>query len=153
MSIKNQTYSPEWEYKGEKFNPDFPINHYGFIYKIVYDNDMVYLGKKSFWKTKTLQPLKGYKRKRRSMVESDWRTYKGSTKEIPDDVNLIYKEILMFADSKVHLTYLETKTLLENKVPLNDKFYNKNVLGKFYDNVDRRVGEWIKWYEKGIDSE
>lgn len=148
MSTKNQTSLVDWIYEGETYNPCFPIDAYGFTYKITYDNGMTYYGKKSFWKVKTLQPLKGYKRKRRSMVESDWKTYTGSTKSVPKEVKVTDREILSMGKGKVHLTYLETKLLFENDVLFDGENYNGNILGKFYDNADKRTGEWIKYYEK-----
>lgn len=160
MSIKNPICLPEWEvykitydeYDTVPFDEQFPFNHYGFIYELEFKHNgeyYYYLGKKSFWSLKTLPPLKGQKKKRRSMVESNWKTYKGSSKEIPKDAELVGRYILDFADSKVHLTYLEVKHMFERDVLLSEYYYNKNILGKFYDNVARRAGEWIKWYEKG----
>jgi len=143
-----------WYYNSEVFDPTEPVNHYGFIYKIVFEdgdgNLFSYYGKKSLWKKKTLQPLKGYKRKRVSMVESDWRTYTGST-DASKDMIPVAKNILMFADSKNHLSFLESKVLFENDVLFNERCLNANIMGKYYDNVDRRAGEWIKWYDKEIE--
>lgn len=153
-NTKNQTCLVNWTYDGKDYNPSFPIDSYGFIYEIEFEYDgesFYYIGKKSFWKQKTLPPLKGYVRKRRSMVESDWRTYCGSSKEIPKTAELKSRTILEFANSKVHLTYLEVKHMMDNDVLLDSTYYNKNILGKFFDNVDRRAGEWVKWYEKGIE--
>ena len=151
MSTKNQTCLPDWYYKGEIYNPDFPVNYYGFIYLLEYDNGMKYIGKKSFWKTKTLPPLKGKKRKRRSMVESDWRTYTGSSKEIPTDVKLLHRDILVMANGKQHLSYMEENFLHRADVPLSEEYFNKNIAGRYFDNVDRKVGEWIKYYEKELN--
>ena len=153
MSMSNQAFSVEWTYKGEKYNPTFPIDSYGFIYKLIYDDGKMYIGKKSFWRLKTLQPLKGKKRKRRSMVESDWRKYEGSSKEIPKEVKLISKEIIEFANGKQHLSYLEEKYLHSVGIPINENFYNKNIAGRYFDNVERRAGDWVKYYEKGIEDD
>jgi hypothetical protein len=143
----------DWYYKSEVFNPNEPINHYGFIYKIIFEDGegklYSYYGKKSLYRKKTMPPLKGYKRKRVSMIESNWRLYTGST-DASKNMIPISKEILMFADSKNHLSYSEAKVLFDNEVLFSDDCLNANIMGKYFDNVNRRAGEWIKWYDKMI---
>ena len=143
-----------WQYKGEDFNPEFPIEAEGFVYRIFFkDGDGVihtYYGKKSFWKTKTLQPLKGYKRKRKSLVESDWRTYLGSCKDTKGYIP-IKKEILRLANDKYGTTYWENYYLFIKDTLFDPRNLNQQIGGKFYrDNIDIRRGEWTKWYDKII---
>ena len=48
-------------------------DYLGFVYVIENTtNKKWYVGQKKFWFKKTLPPLKGKKRKRRSLVKSDW---------------------------------------------------------------------------------
>jgi len=144
-----------WEYLGKPFDSEFPINHYGFIYCIDYEAEngtiYEYIGKKSFWKQKTLLPLKGYKRKRKSLIESNWRTYIGSCKDTKGMIP-VSKRILHFCDSKRDLSYQEDKYihLNWNNETLN---LNENIAGRhFKDRLYKREGEWIKWYEKEVDN-
>lgn len=52
----------------------------GFVYKILdHDNSKVYYGIKRLWETRKLKPLKGKKRKRLKVYETDWKTYKTSS--------------------------------------------------------------------------
>ena len=70
---------------------DMPENTFGFIYEVTYTpTNEKYLGKKVLQFNKTLPPLKGFKRKRKVIVESDWKTYYGSHKRI----KLLLKENL-----------------------------------------------------------
>ena len=142
----------KWQYNGIDYEPQFPINSYGFIYVIYFEdgdgNVYSYYGKKSFWKQKTLAPLKGKTRKRRSMVESDWRTYTGSCKETKGLIP-ISKEILDMANSKRDLTYKEEALLHREEVLFSDANLNANIAGRHYQgNLNVKQGEWIKWYDR-----
>tara|TARA_R110000782_G_scaffold25744_9_gene66668 strand:- start:2246 stop:2674 length:429 start_codon:yes stop_codon:yes gene_type:complete len=102
----------------------------GFVYIITdLTNGKMYVGKKGFWSKKTKPPLKGKTRKRRSIVESDWKTYYGSS----DLVKQLYEEkgdagfrrdILHFCKTKGEMSYLETKEQFLREVLLDDNYYN-----------------------------
>ena len=68
-----------WLYQGRKFEPpeDFsPDIWYGFVYCITNRaNAKQYIGKKFFWKAKTLPITKTRKRRQKLKVESDWRIW------------------------------------------------------------------------------
>jgi hypothetical protein len=73
-----------WVWNGKKFNPK---DYVGFVYEIVGKTDkLIYIGIKTFQKKITQKPLKGKKRKRRSVTESDWKTYISSSKELQKDI-------------------------------------------------------------------
>jgi len=123
----------DWIYNGKIFVPpeDFsPEVMYGFIYQITNTkNDKKYIGKKFFWKKKTLPITKTRKRKKRLLVESDWRTYCGSSKHLVEDIAEIgadnfYREILYIGTMKGELAYMEAKLQFENEVLLRDDYYN-----------------------------
>lgn len=131
-----------WKYSGKDFNPSSTSDiedFVGFIYEVEFSNGKKYLGRKAFFHNRKLPPLKGYKRKRKVVVESDWRKYIGSSKN--EDLNeslkngeitVVSKSILKFCESLWEMTYYETKHLFERDCILDENYYNNNILGKFY---------------------
>ena len=123
----------DWKYNGKVFVPpkDFsPEVMYGFIYQITNtENDRKYIGKKFLWKKKTLPITKSRKRRKKLLVESDWRTYCGSSKYLVEDIekiglNKFDREILYIGTMKGELAYIEAKLQFENEVLLRDDYYN-----------------------------
>lgn len=120
-----------WYYQDEEFNytEDQLKPYQGFVYCITeLSTGMKYIGKKFFWSKKTLQPLKGKKRKRRSIIESDWKQYYGSNVTIkekvehnPDDYK---REILKLCTTRGECSYFEAKLQFENDVLIRDDYYN-----------------------------
>ena len=135
-----------WLYKEEVIDSieKMPKNTFGFIYEVCYiPTNEKYLGKKVLQFNKKLPPLKGFKRKRKVIVESDWQTYYGSHQKIKNLLkegkqDNFKRTILEFAFNKKNLTYLETKYLFSNHVLENTEYINDNILGKFFrkDLVD-----------------
>tara|TARA_R110001592_G_scaffold122912_1_gene330187 strand:- start:48 stop:467 length:420 start_codon:yes stop_codon:yes gene_type:complete len=129
-----------WLYKEKVINgiEDMPKNSFGFIYEVCYTpTNEKYLGKKVLQFNKKLPPLKGFKRKRKVIVESDWKTYYGSHQKIKtllkeNKQDNFKRNILEFSFNKKHLTYLETKYLFCNHVLENTEYINDNILGKFF---------------------
>ena len=126
-----------WMYQGLKFIPDEPFTYerygkewYGFVYCITNRaTDKKYIGKKFFWKAKTLPITKKRKRRQRLKVESDWRDYWGSNKHLQEDVkkcgeDMFYREILHLCKTKGECAYLETKEQFEREVLLSEQYYN-----------------------------
>jgi flagellin-like hook-associated protein FlgL len=99
----------------------------GFVYNITnLTNNKQYIGKKLLKKTKTKQ-VKG--KKKRSLVESDWKTYYGSNKELQDDViqmgtSYFKREILRLCKSKGECNYFEAKYQFELGVLQSEDYYN-----------------------------
>ena len=140
-----------WLYKEQVINSieDMPQGTFGFIYITTHNSSGVsYIGKKSLYHNvkrkltkKELAEQTGRGRKPTTQVvqkESDWKTYYGSTKQI---VELIKggkqedftREILQFVFNKKLLTYYECKYLFSYGVlEKPDKYFNDNILGKFY---------------------
>ena len=131
---------PTWTYNGQLITEieDMPENTYGFIYEVFHKpSDKKYLGKKVLHFNRTLPPLKGMKRKRKVVKESDWRTYFGSHVEIKQLIkeekqNEFERRILQFVPTKKLLTYYECKYLFINEVLEHDEYINDNILAKFY---------------------
>jgi hypothetical protein len=107
-----------------------PDNAFGFIYEITnLINNRKYIGKKQMLTTKKLPPLKGKKNKRHKTVETDWKTYTGSSNELNADIEKYGKdnfkfEILKFCDNKSQLAYFEIKKQIEEDVLLKEEYYN-----------------------------
>lgn len=124
----------DWKYNGDVFVPpeEFtPDVWYGFVYQITGLNreGRKYIGKKFFWKQKTLPITKTRKRRKRLKVESDWRTYYGSNKHLLADIakygeGMFRREILHLCKTKGECAYMETKEQLDRNVLLTEEYYN-----------------------------
>ena len=122
-----------WKYKGRKYKlPEdaTPNDLYGFVYCITNRaTNKKYIGKKFFWKAKTLPITKTRKRRKKLKVESDWRDYWGSNKHLQEDVekcgqDMFYREILHLCKTKGECAYMETKEQFDREVLLNENYYN-----------------------------
>ncbi len=120
-----------WTYEGQPFTSDMIGEYFGFVYLITnLDNDKMYVGKKWFWSTRKLPPLKGKTRKRRVQKESDWQKYYGSS----DEVKLLVeqhgednfdREILRLCKTKGECSYYELVEQVDREVLLRDNYYNE----------------------------
>ena len=120
-----------WTYEGQPFTSDMIGDNIGFVYQItnLYDGKK-YIGKKWFWSTKKLPPLKGKKRKRTVKKESDWIKYFGSSEEVKLLVEQhgednFKREILRLCKTKGECTYYEAKLQFDFDVLLRDDYYNE----------------------------
>ena len=119
-----------WYYKNMLFE-ETPENYQGFVYEITeLRTGKKYIGKKNFWKPKTLPKNSKRKRRIRTRVESDWRSYFGSSGvlnqlvEEQGDQNF-KRVILKLCKTKGEMSYYEAKLQFENNVLLNDEYYNE----------------------------
>lgn len=129
-----------WYYNETEFD-ETPEEYQGFVYQITEkDTGMKYIGKKFFWKPKILPKTKTRKRRVRTRVESDWRKYFGSSKEVQLLVeekgeDQFHREILRLCKTKGECSYYEMKYQLEYDVLLKpEEFYNAFVGGKIHRN-------------------
>lgn len=142
-------YENPWLFNDKPFESEDIGNSEGFCYLIKNNlNGKLYLGRKYF--TKLPPKKKGQRRKR---VESDWKEYYSSCKELQEDVEKFGKEnfsryILSLHPTQGDTNYCETVLLFQNNVleAVDFKgekiFYNANILGKYYyrpKNVKARV--------------
>lgn len=129
-----------WTHKNKTIESleDVPKDAIGFIYEITHNpTNKRYIGKKILHHNKKLPPLKGKKRARRVIKESDWKTYYGSNDEIKSMIkegkqSEFTRKILIFATSKKQLSYLEAKEQFKRDVLERDDYFNTNILGRFY---------------------
>lgn len=127
-----------WYYENREYN-ETPEEFQGFVYQITeLDTGKKYIGKKNFWRPKTLPITKTRKRRSRTRVESDWKTYFGSSKEVQLLVeekgqDNYHREILRLCETKGEMSYYELKWQLELDVLLKpDEYYNAFVGGKIH---------------------
>ena len=119
-----------WFYNDKEFDLT-PEDYQGFVYMITeLDTDKKYIGKKYFWKPKTLPKTKSRKRKIKTRVESDWKIYYGSSKEVKQLVETrgedkYRREILKLCKTKGECSYYEAKYQFQYDVLLSDDYYNE----------------------------
>lgn len=122
-----------WIYNNEDFDPtDDELKPYvGFVYLITeIDTGKMYIGKKFFWKPKTLPVTKTRKRKVKTKVQSDWKKYYGSNEQLKllkeqKGERAYHREILRLCKSKGECSYYEAKEQFDRDVLFSDKYYNQ----------------------------
>ena len=125
--------SKVWLYEGKPYDPEFeeiPSEYVGFVYQITdTETGEKYIGQKRFRKTKTLPITKTRKRRKKTLVESDWRVYYSSSTIIKQAVSeglsdRYLREILSFGYSKGDLNYLEMFLQVKHNVLFRDDYLN-----------------------------
>jgi hypothetical protein len=121
------SYENPWLHNDTLIDSDIIDEYVGFVYEITnLTNKRRYIGKKLLKRTKTKQ-VKG--KKKRSLVESDWKTYYGSNKELQEDVTQVgtsnfKREILRLCKTKGECNYFEAKYQFDLRVLESEEFYN-----------------------------
>jgi len=119
-----------WTFNNEEYNIT-PEEYQGFVYQITeLHTNKKYIGKKNFWKPKILPINKKRKRRVRTRVESDWKTYFSSSQQIQKIVeeageDKFKREILKLCKTKGEMSYHEAKLQFEHNVLLRDDYYNE----------------------------
>lgn len=139
-----------WLYKGQEVLgiDDMPQGAIGFIYQIEHTpTGRRYIGRKQLGTQKkrkfgkkeiALLTDKRLKHWEYVIVESDWKIYYGSNKEIQAMVKKglqeeFSREILMYVFSKKLLNYYETKMLFINEViEPGSTYFNDNISSHFF---------------------
>lgn len=135
-----------WEYEGVSYD-DTPENYQGFVYLITeLSTGKMYIGKKFFWKPKTLPKNSKRKRKIKTRVESDWRDYYGSSKEVKllveqNGKDNYKREILKLCERKGDCSYWELYYQMVNHVLLKDEYYNEFVGAKIHSAHLKNIDE------------
>ena len=127
---------PTWKYEGKLITEisDMPEDTIGFIYKIRKKvTGEFYIGRKSLYSHRKLPPLKGFKRKRKVVKETNWKDYQSSNSEVKKwEHDSISKSILRFCKTKKAMTYYELEEQIKHNALGNTACKNDNILGKFF---------------------
>lgn len=130
----------KWLYQGSNWEPtpeELELYH-AFVYCISnVATGKLYVGKKRMSTLRTLPPLKGQKKKRKVIKESDWREYTGSNDYLNADIaasppDAFKYEILHLCTTPAHSSYLEAKEqFLRGCLELsNDECYNGWIMAR-----------------------
>ena len=129
------SYENPWVYNGNIVDSEVLDNYLGFVYKITNNtNQKMYIGKKLLKKPKVRQ-VKG--KKKRSLVESDWKQYYGSNDELKKDLvndgpHNFSREILRLCKTKGECNYYEAKIQFSLDVLEKDNYYNTWIMVKVH---------------------
>ena len=121
-----------WYYNGEPFTSEMVEDNIGFVYCITDTrNGLKYIGKKGLISKRKMPPLKGKKRRRIKIIETDWQSYYGSSETVKALVEeygreTFHREILRLCKSKGQMSYYEAKMQFETDCLLKpDEYYNE----------------------------
>ena len=121
----------QWIYENKVFEPAQIEDWAGFVYLITdLSNNKKYVGKKNFWSTRRLPPLKGKTRRRIKKTESDWQDYFGSNEEVKllveqNGRSNFKREIIRLCKTKGEMSYFEAKEQFDREVLFKDDYYNE----------------------------
>lgn len=124
-----------WVYKDEEFTSEMIGDAVGFVYEITDTvTGMKYIGKKKLWSKRRLKPLKGKKRKRIVIKESDWKDYYGSSELVKSLVeefgeDRFHRKILRICYKLGEMSYWEAKEQLTRDVLLKPDEYHNAFIG------------------------
>jgi len=134
-----------WYYKGEVYDGEDIDKWSGFVYLITnLANDKKYIGKKLLWFSKQ-RIIKG--KKKRTKVESDWRTYWSSSEDVKADVAELgegnfRRDILHFCLNKGSTSYLEAKEQFLNEVlEKPDQWYNGQIQCRIHRSHIKQISK------------
>ena len=119
-----------WYYESKEY-VETPEEYQGFVYLITeVDTGKKYIGKKNFWRPKILPKNSKRNRRVRTRVESDWKEYFGSNKEVQalvesKGIENYKREILYLCKTKGEMSYYEAKLQFDHDVLLKDEYYNE----------------------------
>lgn len=137
-----------WTYRNVVFESDDIKDYVAFVYLIEnLDNGRLYVGKKQFY-TYRMKAVKGKKRKVKHVIESDWKSYVGSSLELQKDISnnaKIKKTILHLCTTKGEASYLELKEQVDRNVLFDDRYYNNFIGCKIHS-------KHVKSCQKPLDS-
>ena len=145
--MQKNMMDPNWTYNEQDFNSDMVGDYYGFVYRITnLVNGFDYIGRKYFKSKRKLKPLKGRILKRHRIVETDWKTYWGSSKRLLEDVEKhgkhnFKREIICLCDTRGQTNYMEAKIQFEEDVLIKENNYNGIIAIKIGGGSIKKLAE------------
>ena len=134
---KKRVYDNKWLFNGQEFDEELAQQYHGFVYILTeIETGKRYIGKKSFWSN--VKPKGATRRKK---VESDWRYYYSSSKQIKEIVkekgnNSFKREIIALCKLERYMNYLEVKYQFQfNILEEPDGWFNENINGCWYPHL------------------
>ena len=122
-----------WALESEHVQP-----YYGMVYLLINkETKRKYIGKKFFW-SKVTRSVKGKKKK--VLVESDWKKYYGSNKELKEELAngaQFERYVVHLCESKTECAYWEMDYQIRCEALLTEEYYNQFIGGKIN-------GKWLK---------
>jgi Putative endonuclease segE, GIY-YIG domain len=127
-----------WTYQGTIVE-ELPEDCVGFVYLITNTvTGRMYVGKKlarfarTTYKTVKLKNGKKKRKKIKGKIDSDWKTYYGSSPNLTADIQTLgtdkfTREILHYCTSKALTSYLEAKEQFDRKVLESHDYYNGHI--------------------------
>jgi len=150
-------YLNPWVYKGKVFDPsEEELKEWvGFCYRLTeLETGKMYIGKKFFWKPKTLPITKKRKRRVKTKVLSDWKEYYGSSESVKllvEQGTPFKREILHLARTKGECSYLEAKEQFDKDVLLRDEYYNEFIGCKIHSkHISKKMKEEVEVRVSGV---
>lgn len=140
---KKQLTETKW-----KNVPDNADDFEAFVYLIVNkDNGRKYIGRKFTKQRRRKKPNKNATRRKLTISESDWKTYKSSSKELLEDIERYGEDsfefiVLEWCENRIKAMYLELEYQVKNDVltkrlPNGEfEFYNTNIMTKYFRPKD-----------------
>lgn len=131
-----------WLYDDKPVDEPELENYIGFVYVIENKtDDRMYIGKKLL-KFKRTKKIKG--RNKKVSVDSDWKKYWGSNKNLQEDVlelgeDKFQRKILRLCKSKGEMNYYEAKYQFELGVLESDQYYNEWIMVKVHRTHIKKV--------------
>lgn len=131
-----------WIYENKEVQ-EIPEGCFGFVYLITNKiTGRKYIGKKQFNSYRS-KKVKDKKRRKRYILESDWKDYWGSCEELLEDIKELgednfSREILRLCKTKRDLTYSEVELQIKADVltALDEKgnrlYYNSNIMSRWF---------------------
>lgn len=126
-------YNNPWMYNDKVLETEDTVGYAGMVYLITnLDNGKSYIGKKFFWKPKH-HVVKG--KKKITVVESDWKKYYGSCKQLLEDIEQIgldniQRSVLRLCKTKTECAYFEMKEQIDRGALISERYYNEFIGGK-----------------------
>jgi hypothetical protein len=108
-----------------------PDDAFGFLYKITnLTTDKYYIGIKQMVKTIKRPPLKGKKRRRTAVVQTDWKKYCSSSGIISEDVqvnkdNYVFDILEFVHGGKRELQFAEASYFVKSGCLFDERCYNE----------------------------